>query len=62
MMYLLNPRAYGYHHKGTKLTKDTQRAATIIESGKIGVINGQPISSPPTQNSDELYYLLMFRI
>jgi hypothetical protein len=25
---------------------------TIIESGKIGVIDGQPISSPPTQNSE----------
>jgi hypothetical protein len=50
---LLNPRAYGYHHKGTKLTKDSQRTTTIIEFGKVGALFGQPTSSPPTRNSEE---------
>jgi hypothetical protein len=51
---LLNSKAYECHHKGTKITKDAQRATEIIESVKIRVLNGKPISSPPTLNSEEL--------
>jgi hypothetical protein len=42
--------------KARESTKEAQRAMAIIESGKIGVLVGQPISSPSTQNSEEPYF------